>query len=59
MFWRGTRSVAIATILLGLGLRPVAAQICVGDCNSVQRVDIGDLITGLNIALGSLPVSAC
>ncbi|MGH3428785.1 MAG: hypothetical protein ACRD3Q_11100 [Terriglobales bacterium] len=32
---------------------------CVGDCKGNGTVDIGDLITGVNIALGSLSVSAC
>ena len=32
---------------------------CVGDCGSVGAVSISDLITGVNIALGSLPVSSC
>lgn len=57
--WYGLRAVAVAMIVLGLGLQPVAAQTCVGDCKEMQRVDIGDLITGVNIVLGSLPVSAC
>ena len=32
---------------------------CVGDCGGVGAVSISDLITGVNIALGSLPVSSC
>jgi hypothetical protein len=32
---------------------------CVGDCTGSGMVNIADLVTGVNIALGSLPVSAC
>ena len=32
---------------------------CVGDCRGVGLVEIADLVTGVNIALGFLPVSAC
>lgn len=32
---------------------------CVGDCDGDRMVAINELMTGLNIALGSLPVSAC
>ena len=51
--------VYVALIVVLLGLRPVAAQTCVGDCRGESKVDITDLITGVNIALGILPVSAC
>ena len=30
-----------------------------GDCNDDRQVTIDELIAGVNIALGSLPVSAC
>lgn len=32
---------------------------CVGDCNNDKQVTINELITGVNIALGSSPISAC
>ncbi|MEO8602384.1 MAG: hypothetical protein ABI629_07405 [bacterium] len=32
---------------------------CTGDCNGDKSVAINELITGVNIALGSQPVSAC
>ena len=35
---------------------PSAAQVCVGDCNGDGTVTINELITGVNIALGSAPV---
>ncbi|MEO8601790.1 MAG: hypothetical protein ABI629_04345 [bacterium] len=37
---------------------PVQAQ-CVGDCNGDGEVSINELILGVNIALGTSPVSAC
>ena len=50
---------ALAVIVVALGLRPVAAQTCVGDCNADGMVTINELITGVYITLGSLPVSDC
>lgn len=35
------------------------AQQCVGDCNGDGEVEVGDLVTMANVALGDLPVSAC
>ncbi len=32
---------------------------CVGDCNGDERVAIDELLTGVNIALGRMPVSDC
>ena len=32
---------------------------CVGDCGGDGMVSISDLVTGVNIALGSLPITAC
>jgi hypothetical protein len=32
---------------------------CTGDCNDDGMVSIDELITGVNIALTALPVSAC
>jgi Tol biopolymer transport system component len=40
-------------------LYTVAADVLVGDCAGDGRVTINDLIRGVNIALGNLPVSAC
>jgi hypothetical protein len=36
-----------------------AAQDCVGDCNGDNAVLVGELITGVNIILGSLPLDRC
>lgn len=32
---------------------------CVGDCDSSGAVSINELITGVNISLGNLPITAC
>jgi hypothetical protein len=32
---------------------------CIGDCNSDGSVDVAELITGVNIALGLVPFTAC
>jgi hypothetical protein len=32
---------------------------CAGDCNGDGAVAINELITGVNIALGSAPISSC
>src|SRR4029453_10293572 len=34
-------------------------QRCVGDCNNNGSVTVDELVKGVGIALGSLPVSAC
>lgn len=56
---RWCRVIVVAVAVLGVGPRPVAGQTCVGDCRGEGVVDIGDLITGVNIVLGSVPLSAC
>ena len=37
----------------------VAAAACVGDCNGDGRVEISELITGVNIALGGVSRDVC
>jgi hypothetical protein len=46
---------ALCVVLAGA---PAHAQ-CVGDCNGNDVVTINELILGVNIALGTQPVSAC
>ena len=36
-----------------------AAPACIGDCNGDGEVTVNELITGVNIALGNSPISAC
>ncbi|MBX3028479.1 hypothetical protein KF840_26595 [bacterium] len=48
----------MGALLLTALAAPAGAQ-CAGDCNGDGTVAINELITGVNIALGSSPVSAC
>ena len=50
---------ALAAALLCLASPGSAAAQCAGDCNSDGQVAINELIVGVNIALGSSPVTAC
>src|SRR5262249_4640873 len=51
------------SVILAVMSRHPAAQVmpgvCVGDCNHDGDVSIAELITGVNIALGVLALSAC
>lgn len=50
----------IATVVLALTAPSARAQdICAGDCDGNHDVAINELITCVNIALGSTPVSMC
>ncbi len=51
--------VAAAIVALCWPLPSAAQSACVGDCSDTGMVSISNLITGVNIALGSQPVSAC
>jgi hypothetical protein len=48
-----------SVLSLLLAIAPATAQDCVGDCNGDGRVAINELVTGVGISLGSLPLSAC
>jgi len=50
---------ALGAVLWGLAQPGDAAAQCAGDCNADGQVAINELIVGVNIALGSSPVSAC
>jgi hypothetical protein len=40
--------------------RPTTSPLpCVGDCDNSDTIEIGELITGVNISLGSRPLTAC
>lgn len=50
----------LVTALFGLFLLAAPAHAaCIGDCNDDGSVDIGELIRGVNIALGSVAPSVC
>ena len=57
--FRPAQPAVIIVALLGLlgPARPASA--CVGDCDGGGTVPINELVVGVNIALGSLPASAC
>jgi hypothetical protein len=46
-------------LAVALAARTASAAPCVGDCGGDGTVDIADLITGVNIVLGTRPLSAC
>ena len=55
---RGTRVGMLGAALLLLAAHPAAAQ-CGGDCNGDGMVAINELISGVNIALGSAEIGTC
>jgi uncharacterized protein DUF1566 len=51
--------IIVLAAAIGLGARPAGAQSCVGDCTGKGSVAITDLVLGVNIALGLVPVAQC
>src|SRR5262245_43327066 len=51
----GLAAIAVAPC----GVIPAPAQSCLGDCNGNGTVAINELISGVNIALGLAPRTAC
>lgn len=49
-------SIVFLSLLL---LARVASAVCVGDCGGRGSVGVGDLVRGVNIALGNAPASSC
>src|SRR5262245_23394414 len=60
--WRAFMTILLATAgaaaVFGAA-RPAAGIACVGDCAGNGVVDISDLMTGMNIALGQVGIAAC
>jgi hypothetical protein len=55
------RLIAVAVLLgsiVGVAAQSAASD-CIGDCNGDSEVTVDELITGVNIALGSQPLSDC
>jgi penicillin amidase len=50
---------ALLISLLFASVLPASTIPCLGDCAGDEQVSIDDLITGVNIALGERPLSAC
>lgn len=57
-FFPRLRAVALAAAVLAVATAPARAD-CIGDCNGDLRVSIDELLTAVNISLGSAAVSAC
>jgi len=57
MMARGYRLLLVA-VIASVAVRSVAST-CVGDCHADGRVDIADLILGVNIALELRPIAEC
>ena len=62
--WRLTASVSVGALLLAVALPLAVARAgelepCVGDCNGDGMVAINELILGVSIDLGELPLEAC
>ena len=54
-------AIAMMVVASALGVARAGAQDCAGDCDdgTTSVVEIGDLITAIDIALGRLPLDAC
>lgn len=50
---------AVAVAMACVGYASTARAVCIGDCNGDNMVAINELIIGVNIALGSTPLSEC
>lgn len=50
---------ATVTVPLATPTGTIPARSCVGDCNADDTVSVAELITGVNIALGSRAVESC
>lgn len=57
--WLGRLNVVVFLGFAGVVTTPALAQVCTGDCNSDHRVVVSELVTGVNIALNSSPVTPC
>jgi hypothetical protein len=55
---RSAGALLVALVLSTAGVTPALGQ-CVGDCDANGRVGISELVTGVNIALGSSQITAC
>ncbi len=53
------RAIVAFAVLCSLPTVPVASAVCPGDCNGDGTVVVSEIITGVNIALGSVDISAC
>lgn len=57
--WGAVSVMVAAVVLAGLAGRAAAQPACIGDCDANKQVTVEELVRGVNIALGSQPVSSC
>lgn len=51
--------IGLVALAAGMVSANPARALCVGDCNGNRRITIDELVTGVNIALGSVPAEQC
>jgi hypothetical protein len=56
---RNTFSLAAIVVLIGFAAAPRFAAACTGDCGNVGKVTVTDILTMVDIALGTEQLSAC
>ena len=56
---RGANGTAAAAHAAGAAVTFVPPSSCVGDCTATGSVDVEDILTMVNIALGNVPLSSC
>lgn len=50
---------ALSALVIAVCAPGAAAAACTGDCNGGGTVTVNELVTGVNISLGTAPISAC
>src|SRR5262245_66050440 len=55
----GIFALAGGALSLLLASAPAGAQSCAGDCNDSNSVEVNELVTGVNISLGTKQLSEC
>jgi hypothetical protein len=55
----GTVYIPYGTLGIDGGVVAYALPACLGDCDRDGRVNVSELVTGVNIALGTAPIDRC
>ncbi len=50
---------ATIAVLIGAAMAPAARADCLGDCDGTDTVEVIELVIGVNIALGQMPLIVC
>src|SRR5262245_36518139 len=53
------RPILMCLLCVAVAGKPAIGQTCVGDCDDDGEVEINELISGVNILVGALGISAC